>query len=82
MSKSQTVGQAGASAGMAAAICLAASNLIFVAFGFSMAEALQWSAWLAGITLGLTWAGVYFGTKIGNRSADYVSDRVAAATTK
>lgn len=78
MDRAQLIGQAGVSAGLAAALCLAISNIVFVAVGFEIGEAVVWSAWLAGITLGLAWAGTFFGVWFGRRSADVVESRVEA----
>lgn len=76
MDRAQLIGQAGVSAGLAAALCLAISNIVLVAVGLEIGEAVVWSAWLAGITLGLAWAGIFFGTTLGRRSADVVEDLV------
>ena len=75
MDTTQQLRQSGLSAGLAAALCLAVANIAFVASGSTRAEALVWSAWLAGITLGLTWGAVFFGRMIGRRTAPEVTAR-------
>lgn len=79
MTRVQLMGQAGLSAGLAAALALAIGNIVFVSLGWEIGEAVVWSLWLAGITLGLTWAGVFFGVGLGRRSGELVEHRVQAA---
>lgn len=80
MDRAQLMGQAGASAGLAAALCLAIGNIVFVLVGLDFGEAVVRSVWLAGIALGLTWAGTFFGVWLGRRSGDYVEKQVARAS--
>lgn len=79
MTRVQLLGQAGLSAGLAAALALAIGNIVFVSLGWEIGEAVVWALWLAGITLGLTWAGVFFGVGLGRRSGEFVEHRVEAA---
>lgn len=79
MDRAQLIRQAGLSAGLAAALCLAIGNIAFVLVGFDIGEAVLWSVWLAGVTLGLAWAGTFFGVWLGRRSGDLVSRRVEQA---
>lgn len=76
MDRAQLMGQAGLSAGLAAALSLAIGNIAFMLVGFEVGEAVVWSVWVAGIALGLTWAGTFFGAWLGRRSGDLVERRV------
>ena len=75
MDTTQNLRRSGLAAGLAAALCLALSNIAFVAGGSTRSEALVWSAWLAGITLGLVWGAVFFGGMIGRRAAHEAAGR-------
>jgi hypothetical protein len=77
----QHLRQSGLAAGLAAALCMAFSNIAFVAGGSTRSEALVWSAWLAGITLGLVWGAVFFGGMIGRRAAHGVTSRATQQAT-
>lgn len=80
MDRAQLMVQSGVSAGLAAALALAIGNIGFLLAGFEVGEAVVWSVWIAGITLGLAWAGTFFGVWLGRRSGEVVSSRVGQAS--
>ena len=64
-------GSAAVSGGLAAAICMAIAQIVFLAKGFGPGDALAYGASLPFIAFGGTYMGVFFVTRIrrGKRAA-------------
>ena len=60
MSVSSPHASSAASGGLAAAIAMAVTQIVFLALGLAPAEALAFGASLASMAFGFTYAGVFF----------------------